>query len=530
MEDLATWTLATALFLISVIETPGLVVNWHLVPKQALVLIFGVIALAIMIFPWTTTPPRINLGPAQTLALGWGVWCVVSCSWSVNPWFSFRTAFMQLSLVLLFILGSSYALDWFILCVSGALGLLINATLSLYQHFHGDPWIPYKKSRCGFGTFGNRNWYGSYAVGAIAFPIWLGLNSHPAWFYLVALTLITLILARSKASLLSLTLGLAAIPFFLSKSLRNRFHTLRYRYHYWRAGVWLVKERPFLGFGMRQYRREVYRANAAIDELTKGKFLDPESYGNPKPREAHNDYIGFAVDCGLIGLALFVGAFTYTLIQAQSFWLAFGIVGILLNALVFYPLRTPGTATVFWVLLAMVSAGPATSYSIPTLTSMILFLVLGVPILISTHRLFVSSYHANRAYKTGNAEFMNKALALDRNNSCHLMAVLPTMMQQDLIAASHCLHRMIEHFDGDTIPWAIWEEYARCRMNLGSIFEARRCYEQSLKSMPYYKPALKGIQKCDQIIKGGKVEINFKQQPQPQQGRQYGQRLQKHSR
>lgn len=515
--------ISLGVLLVSIIETPMLLINWHIVPKHALTLLMGAASVCLMVIPGREL--TFNLGPAQACALGWGLWCLATCAWSHNPRCSYRTAWSQMSLALIFVLISSNRVNLTTVAIFGTIGLMINAFFATYQHWYGDPWIPAKKgvsggqTGCGFGTLGNRNWYSAYVCGAVAFPLYLAFSQSLWWLGCFAYVLWTLKLSRCKGALLALTLGLGALVLIFSKRLRKQMYTLRYRLRYWQAGWFLFKERPFLGHGMRQFRREVYRAHATLDKRTNGAFLDPKTYPNPRPRETHNDFLGFAVDTGLVGLSLLLGVVVFALIGGSSLALTFGIVAVLFNALVFYPLRTGGAALVFWVLLGMLATGgTALTYQASPVVSVVVFLVFGLPILITTYRYVMSHFYGNMGFKTNNGRYMERALRLDPNNSTCLTALLPTLMTQDAVAASDCAKRILEHFDGDTVPWAILSSYGQTRMALGSFIEAQRIFEQGLEIMPHDGPLKRGLAQCKKVIQGGKVEINFKPQEPAKNG------------
>ncbi len=519
------------LYIVSIIMVPERIVNWHVTPKTATMLVLGLLAVVIMSIPGVEH--SVVLGTPQVLALVWGLLCLVSCSWSQSPRFSFRAAMVQMSFALWFVFLSS-TLDLYdltSLAICGTVALVMNAGLATWQHFYGDPWIrlPNGDKKYGeFATFGNRNWYAGYVVGSISFPLYLTVEQSYLWLLVLPLVLWTLYIGRSKAALASLSLGLAgvALPFMVKK-----YQTMRFRLCFIKSAWYLIRERPFLGHGMRMYRREVYRANVKLNEDTKGKFLDKKNYANPKPREVHNDYVGFAVEVGLVGLILFMSVIVAVLIGAATnlslgtVVLTYGVLAMMVDGLVFYPFRQAGMGIIFWTLLAMVSVATTTAvpvYYTPTiLASLIIGLIVCIPLGRTTYAYVMSNYLANKAFVTKDARYIKRAERYDRYNSMLLSAVIPPLMNTDVIAACACSNRIIEHFDGDTIPWSTWTNYGNARLGLGSVMEAKRAYEIATSYLPYYRPALRGIKQCDQILNnGGKIVIDFSPQEKPPDGLQ----------
>ncbi len=502
------WTIAIFLFLVSVVEVPTRIVNWHVTPKHILVLIMGMVVVVLATLPGQH---QIALGWAQILALSWGAWCLATTAWSPVACYSIRPAITQICFVITFVALSSYDVDLMLICLSGTLGLVLNACFSFYQHFKGDPWIAEKKCKCGFATFGNRNWYAAYALGAIGFPFWLMVNHSYWWTIVVLFTIVTLFLARSKAALMAMTLGLGGVMLF-SKKFRKKLNTLTYRFSYWTAGLWLIKERPWIGHGMRMYRREVYRAHQELNKASKGKFLDPKNYPNPKPREAHNDYIGYAVEGGLIGLALFLGAVGFALADSLGSAFSLAVIYCLINALVFYNLRCPASGLIFWILLGLGVSSVPTTYVATVPVTLLATIAFIIPVGIITYRYMMAHVIANVAFKTGQAEYMEKALRYDPYCSTFIFPLVSALIGKDPVQASFYIHRIMEHYDGDSVPWAMWEALGKARMSVGSIIEARGCFKESLTTMPYYKPSLKALAECNKVIKAGKIAIEFKQE------------------
>ena len=141
---------------------------------------------------------------------------------------------------------------------------------------------------------------------------------------------------------------------------------LRYRFRYWRAAFELIRQRPLQGFGLRTYRKEVYQAQAKMHERDK-KFLGL-GYQTPQPREVHNDFIENFVESGIVGGVAFLLIIGVVIYHAMSFFVATtnshqqilvaaftsSVVGLLVNALFFFPFRLASSALPFWMALAAV--------------------------------------------------------------------------------------------------------------------------------------------------------------------------------
>jgi tetratricopeptide (TPR) repeat protein len=175
-----------------------------------------------------------------------------------------------------------------------------------------------------------------------------------------------------------------------------------------------------------------------------------------------------------------------------------------MNATVFYPLRAPASLLIFWILMGMV-VPIASLTTVPMVVAL-----LALPILITAYRYYMSHYYANIAFSIGDGDYFTKALKLDPNNSCYLMSIIEIVKKVDPVQAAHVSYQCLSNYDGDTVPWAIWTNLGHTRLATGQIVEARMCFIQALSSLPYYKPALKGLEQCEKVLKeGGQIVIQF---------------------
>ncbi len=137
----------------------------------------------------------------------------------------------------------------------------------------------------------------------------------------------------------------------------------------WWIGYEMLKEHPFVGVGLGDYKVEFLDYKARFKETTMGQHYN---FYLPRAIQAHNDYVQLIAELGLIGL-LAVGFFVGVIIRsAHNFVrssesperrlggvaLCAGIVAFLTDALVSFPLHLPASELNLVVLIGLLYAHP----------------------------------------------------------------------------------------------------------------------------------------------------------------------------
>jgi O-antigen ligase len=370
-----------------IVTFAGLAVAWSLDRWALAVSQVGILALAL---PWAAylmmgraaLPSRVVL-PVTGFVL-WGG-AQLTFGWSVYPWQTSEAILYWLTNLAAVAMASSLARDvglatrlrtW--VFVAGC----VLAFIAVTQNFTSDGrafWIfrtPYPDHV--YGPFLYKNQYAAFIE--LLLPIaWAGALSGGTrrWTFLVVTgALIACVVAsESRAGLIVATMELLVVPaillcrgmvsvshigktlaplcligviFILVVGPETAWARLQERDPYSTrrdmtiASVSMVQERPFRGFGLGTWP-SVYPHYAAEDD---GLFAN----------QAHDDWAQAAAEGGLPGFACFAALFLWAVRTAGRRAWALGLAGVLLHALVDYPIQRQAIG-VFFFLLAGIASG-----------------------------------------------------------------------------------------------------------------------------------------------------------------------------
>jgi len=359
----------------------------------------------------------ISLATPCLLAILYAIYMVLSITWTTPTHNGVKELGLQIPLILLFLLGSTYITlsNSFVIALSVALAATICSIYSFGQT-KGIDWIfPNDLKKGGkvtnaIGTIGNPNFLSAYLVSSFWLSVYACFAIHYSLIFLPLSCGYALYLTKSRAGamgmvgstlFIAITAGflncypggfivstslsfllISTIPIsiylfrkhwdtFWNKEIDPQgeqiwYATLRYRFCYWWSALELIKQKPVFGWGMWTYRREVYQAQSKINDKHPG-FLNPKRYITPQPREVHNDYLEHLVEFGFVGASIFgiivvlvykLG-FVFLLSQVGipfvlMLLLLTNLTGILFNALYFFALRIPSSGINFWITCAMI--------------------------------------------------------------------------------------------------------------------------------------------------------------------------------
>lgn len=126
----------------------------------------------------------------------------------------------------------------------------------------------------------------------------------------------------------------------------------------------LIKQHPIVGIGSGSLRRD-FRAEPG------GNYAVQHAHGNKYLSRLHNDHLQYLVEHGLLGLGLWLAMLVTLYRSATGFLkhnsppsgtrviglsLLIGVTGMLLHALVSFPLRSVSTASLFWLAVGLLLA------------------------------------------------------------------------------------------------------------------------------------------------------------------------------
>lgn len=227
-------------------------------------------------------------------------------------------------------------------------GLL--AAVSLLQFFTSGGriywWIPTEADAV-LGPFRNRNHYASFMLLFFPLAIMRALRREPLPALAAALIAATIIAGGSRAGIALLAAELAAVLVLRRPATAPALAVAPWRDFGNRDDLYLstlemIRQRPLTGHGLGAYET-VYPAFARFDN---GLAVD----------HAHNDWLEWAAEAGVLPTALLAGVAAWSLRAALRHPWAIGVPAVFAHALVDYPLHKPAIAAWTAVLLAALAA------------------------------------------------------------------------------------------------------------------------------------------------------------------------------
>jgi len=551
------WVLA-AMPLASLIFLPRTLFNGFALPQLLVVSLLsatGIVLGAVNGLVPVTVP--------STIIILFAIYISMSVLWS-DPLHNARKEIgLQIPLLITFLLACTYFNEDSIrsMSVIAAWSLAFCAIYANCQRHGVDHLFPNALKGGGpvdnpIGTIGNPNFLASWLCGMIWLGIYAGFTYDSALLIIPMFAIYVLFKTRSRggqigfaasalffaavasryglisgfifhAILAAVIFGLFAVVYLLivgwdtfwnkkidPKGAQVWYATLRYRFCYWASALVLIKERLFCGGGPLHYRKDVYRAQAALNDKYPG-FLDPERYLTPQPREVHNDFLENIVEYGLIGFALwmaFVGAMYYCGFQylndvagSKSFVfmliLLSAMTAFLVDSIFFFALRIPSTASMFWIVCGAIVALSRHSVggilelngSVPLAIVVAIFAITFIwfclikRILASYHfARFCQSRRPNE--KHGN---MMKALKYAPNDTIYNTHMcVATMDSEPLMSFTHAM-KIYQHFDGMTPLQVALFNVGLSRYKMRNVFdEAQLFFKSSHYILPTFEPSL----------------------------------------
>lgn len=477
---------------------------------------------------------------------------VVSMMWCTNVEQGWQDVPKWIALYILFVLVSSVP-------VKTAM-LLSVAFLPLYLAYGlCQVWMkedPLDKS-LGVGRFvsvgGNTNHTAAFLAPYAFICLWLTVNVSLWFIPLVVATIVGVYYTKCYASWVGLAIGAcfvcpphsllglvvvgAVVAFVLmlrkwnkecyaewfqsntgydkEKSITARMYYIIVAYHMWR-------KRPFLGWGLRSFRKEIYDIQAQLD----GKYASlVTQYGeyNAYPQRTHNDLAESFIEMGAVGFLLLLGFFAsvlYGAITSGNYILMAGVICLIANGMLFYTLSS--FSYIPWMVLAACASGSAVSpISLPLPVGLILSAFLfqcGLAYVIKPH--LVTMWLA-RANKRDDLEWQNwcvdKALELCPTDGPTLSAAIKVKAKADMFIAQHYAERAVHHYDGAMRAWGTWGVYGELLWKTGNWEGAKRALRYTL----FLNPTLESPKTMLGIMEAKEKEVLEAQKAKQQRMEQF---------
>lgn len=314
---------------------------------------------------------------------------------------------------------------------------------------------------------------------------------------------------------------------------RKNISTLVQRSQFFSASLELLKENPFFGTGLWSYRNGVYRAQAKIlkanPDFFRGKRVN-------KPKRVHNEYLETLNDGGIVAaviLLFFVliimrhglkvirdqNADTHTRIVAS---IAFSmIIAIMVNAIFFFPFRINTTLFLTALTLGLLEGIYLSHYNLysktpsrniscaPVLVCLIILMLISVFWFrgIRPFKAEMAFFNYKKATYFKNIKkaetHILKAISYDPGNTYyHINAAMMYMNNfRNYQKANELIEESLINFIGDNTLWGVYYTKGIVKFQMGSLFEARDAFQNSLYYNPLDKKTIQQLERLEEIFK-----------------------------
>jgi len=141
-------------------------------------------------------------------------------------------------------------------------------------------------------------------------------------------------------------------------------YSLKRRFATWKFTAMMIKDHPMLGFGLGTFKYNSLNYQAKFFDQGENRSLYPYGIAD----KAHNEYLQFWAELGMIGLGIFlwfiVTYFYYGIKllkrlkdkykQGIAIGLMGGVVAVLIDAIFGFPLHLPATLVLFWLFVGLI--------------------------------------------------------------------------------------------------------------------------------------------------------------------------------
>lgn len=527
----------------------------HSEAKENLLLLAAGIGFAALCFTGIPAP-----GLSGTLLLVFVGYMTLTCLWCDAPQAAIRELPRWWAGVAVFLLASQ-ALHTLVLAALFLPAIAHVAYGMVHQYLRRDPLHPdidrylreHPKALRFYGWLGNTNYNGAFFVPLFFVGLHLMVTSSPWWILVELPVLAGIVVTRCRAAWISVVAGFVVFPetwpvlivgavaiFFIGI---RRPEPILGRWFYARF-AWLIwRKRPVFGWGPRVFRRKIFRAQADANQKDRTLLGDPAHPGripDPKGEWAHNEYLDFLMEGGIVGLGLFLAFAASVLgwsgrgipdIPFDRVFLVAGFVAMLVNAALFYNLRLAATAMPFWVLAGILASDGPAALIVPPLY--VAIPAAGVSLYLVYHFAVKSAVAQVLSFQSMRSQDKDvqfqKALQATKWAPKHnvFLTNLAFLLQfRDPAAGMNAMDALTQHFDGEKAEWAVWDQYGRMATANRAYLLGRSAFMTAIYLNPSYRPAWEGLKICEDVLAQIGEEIRKAQQrvkpPTTQDLKRYG--------
>ena len=382
----------------------------------------------------------------------------------------------------------------------------------------------------------NNNHTGVVMVMQVFVGIYLMLNFSLWIFPLVCLIGVAVALSQARASIIAIFpalivvafpawlwgIGLAvlialtaAIVLFQNKIKNNklvhlfRLRTLKIRLMYFLAAWYIIRQRPFFGWGMNMFRKKLFDTNGKVYSKEWVKEAMPkmgEGYFH-RTHRVHNDHLELIVELGLVGYLLFASLF----LQISHSMLFIGvIVAYGVNAFLFFPLREVHSAAPFWAVMGACAGTIPLDMPLPILKIAILCSILAL-----LHRAWKKylglCYFDKAAYTNTHVERLplyEKALEYDPYNGYYLTRAYDSAhLTAKYSKAWELSARVVFNFDGQIVKAGVYDQFGKISLHVTHLNIAKWALEQAVSLEPEQNGSKPLLERVTEYIDTQRINV-----------------------
>jgi len=527
---------ALALIAVPLFRTAG-IHGYEEAKDQLFIVLTGLAATAGILYGF----PALTPGPVF-LFFAFVAFLSLSVLWSDNPLNSIQD------------MPRWWALFWFFLCCRAVPPDLLLPAVFLPAPFvaaYGivqqvwflDPldevgrgYIKEHRKKTSFLTWlGNANYSGAYLAPMVYVGLHLACTGSWLWGIPLALVIAGIGLSRCRAAWAGAMMGFAVMPGMwpyvavLAVPIGligvRRLEPIVSRWIYLQICYEIWKKKPLFGWGPRVFRRKMFRAQAdmnAKDRSLLGDLDTPPRNPLPLGKRSHNEYSETLIEGGILGLVLFLAWIGSTIAGAwpvmENRLLLAGMVSGLVTALFTYNLRMAPTAMPILALAALLTPGGVPVYRPPLPAAMLLIPVIGYLVWHFAGKGYLGNWYNWKAGRTKSPEetrkLVLKALEYAPKNNTYLSNAALAHQGYDPAAALAMCEKMIHHFDGEKVEWAVYDQYGRLAWNNHSLLPARAAFLTAVYLNPRYKPAYECLGQVNQTLETIQAQMKREEEKQ----------------
>jgi O-antigen ligase len=372
------------------------------------------------------------------------------------------------------------------------------------------------------GGMGNTNHAAAFLAPYLFINIYLAINVSIWFAVLIPFIIAGVILTKCYSAMLGVLAGMCFIyppyslwlllcipigvcasivlyvyyPTIYEKVIGTKRLNFMSRIYYWKVAFELWKKKPIFGWGPDSFKKELFECQAEMNQKDqsllgyKDDAKDIPSKYTPYPEKAHNDYVQFLADGGIVGfilILLFVASIIYSAILSGNYILLGGAICLAVHGVFFFTISTLSFVP-YMILGAALSPSPILYYAVPLPIALIG--VLAIIRLCVTHAInpVIASILAQKAVGEANEEkrenLIDKAISFDSTNSQLCMIAVDVKVQKDRWIALHYMEHAIHCFDGIMQLPILFLKYGELQNLCGNLDAAQKAFKYALYLNP----------------------------------------------